>query len=70
MKENLRGFNGHYAGSDGACLGFALVHQCSTPSAAKRSYVAEKVRTSNFEFDVEALIDYVFRKYGGESHER
>lgn len=69
MQEDLRGFNSHYAGADGACLGFALLHQYDTPSAAKNSYVADKARETGFEFDIEALIDYTFKKYGEKSHE-
>lgn len=69
MQENLRGFNSHYAGADGACLGFALLHQYDTPSAAKKSYVADKARETGFEFDIDALIDYTFSKYGAQNHE-
>lgn len=65
----LNGFNRHYKGTDGACLGFALLAMCDSPEEAKETLVAKRaairlpLEGMDREF-VDRLINYVFRKYG------
>lgn len=69
LHEDLTGFSRHYAGADGACIGFALLELYDTPDEAQESFYAN--RASNVIPDLDAedmdgLIDYVFRKYRGD----
>lgn len=70
IHDDLTGFSSHYAGADGACIGFALLELYDDPEEAQESFYADQasdvVPTLNDE-DIEALVDYVFRKYGGAS---
>lgn len=66
VSEELQGFSSHYAGADGACVGFALLVLFKAAEEAKRSWVAEQAAEVVPEFDSETvskLVDYVFRKY-------
>ncbi|MFB6161137.1 MAG: hypothetical protein ABEJ61_08175 [Haloferacaceae archaeon] len=70
LSEDLRGFNSHYAGTDGACIGFALLTCYDDPEKAQASHIAERapsVVPGLHEDDVSGLTEYVFRQYGGES---
>lgn len=63
LNRNLNGFSGHYAGADGACVGFALMELCDSPEAAKDCWVADQAVEVLPDFDrekVEALISYVY----------
>lgn len=65
ISKDLQGFSSHYAGSDGACIGFALKLMYESSDQAKDSWVAEKAANAVPEFDQETvnnLVDYVFRK--------
>ena len=65
ISKDLQGFSSHYAGSDGACIGFALQLMFESTEQAKDSWVAEKAANAVPEFDQETvnnLVDYVFRK--------
>jgi len=70
FKENLQGFSRHYAGSDGACIAFALLCMHDSSSSAKNGYrakrAAEVIPGLNSD-DIDNLIEHAFRKYGGES---
>ena len=62
MTEDLRGFNGHYKGADGAAIGFALLGEYDSPNAAKMSHVAA-IAGRILSINIDALVDYVFRKW-------
>jgi hypothetical protein len=69
LNRNLNGFSRHYAGADGACVGFALRALCDTPTDAKETWIADaasEVVPSLDEDEIASLIDFVFRKYGGD----
>jgi hypothetical protein len=64
--EDLHGFSRHYAGTDGACVGFVLLQMFENSVEAKDSWVAKRAVDAVPKFDsdtVRDLIDYVFRKY-------
>jgi hypothetical protein len=67
VREELRGFNSHYAGVVGATFGFAMLELCEDVEAAKASILAEEAQQHDqFDIDSEKLAEYVFDKYGGE----
>jgi len=69
-REDLTGFSRHYAGADGACIGFALLELYDDPSVARQSFFACRaadVIPGLDSDDIDGLVDYVFRKYGGAS---
>lgn len=41
LNRNLNSFSRHYAGADGACVGFALLALRETPADAKETWVAD-----------------------------
>lgn len=43
LHKNLNGFSRHYAGADGACVGFALLALYETQAEAKQSYVGDRI---------------------------
>jgi hypothetical protein len=66
ISEDLQGFSRHYAGTDGACVGFALLQMFESTEEAEDSWVAKKAADAVPKFDsstVKDLVDYVFRKY-------
>lgn len=66
ISQDLQGFSRHYAGADGACIGFVLKLMYESSDEAKDSWVAEKAANIVPEFDPETvnnLVNYVFRKY-------
>lgn len=66
FRRDIMGFNSHYKGADGACVGFALLELCDCPEEAEDCWVANRAEEV-LEFDKEkvaALISYTFRKYG------
>ncbi len=66
ISKNLNGFSRHYAGADGACIGFVLKLMYESSDQAKNSWIAEKAANVVPEFDPETvsnLVDYVFRTY-------
>ena len=65
MSECVNGFNRHYGGFDGACVGFALLYEHETIDKAKDSHLLEKAEEM-IDADCEQLAEYVFRKYGGD----
>lgn len=68
--EDITGFSRHYAGADGACIGFALLELYDDPNEARESFFAHRasdVIPGLDTEDVDGLVDYVFRKYGGSS---
>ena len=65
MNECVNGFNRHYSGFDGACVGFALLYENETVEEAKNSHLLEKAGEM-IDADCERLAEYVFRKYGGD----
>jgi hypothetical protein len=70
FSKNLNGFNRHYAGSDGACIGFALVSMYDSSDDAEGTFFARRAAEVIVEFeaeDIRNLLDYTFRKYGGEN---
>jgi hypothetical protein len=70
VNRNLNGFSRHYQGVDGACIGFALLLLYDAPADAKESYIVDFASSEIPDLDEEdlkGLVDYVFRKYGGES---
>lgn len=70
FRVNLNGFSRYYAGTDGACVGFALTALYDGPETAKQSFHAKRVPDvvpGLDADDVRGLVDYVFRKYGGEA---
>ncbi|ELZ25908.1 hypothetical protein C476_00617 [Natrinema limicola JCM 13563] len=65
---DLRGFNSHHGGFDGACIAFALLYEHESAEQAKKSRIASQVdERDDLDIDVDALADYVFGKYGGEA---
>lgn len=70
LRRDINGFNKHYHGVDGACIGFALLELCDCPEEAEDCWVADQAVEVFRDFDqqiVESLISYVFGKYGGEN---
>ena len=70
IHEDLTGFSRHYAGADGACIGFALLELYDDPDEARESFFAHRaadVIPGLDSDDVDGLVDYVFRKYRGAS---
>ena len=70
IHEDLTCFSRHYAGADGACIGFALLELYDDPDEARESFFAHQAADVIPGFDtddVDGLVDYVFRKYGGDS---
>ena len=63
MRENLQGFSRHYAGLDGATLGFATLYKYDDVEEALDSHFVD-VAEEMFEIDGENLVEYVWRKYG------
>lgn len=66
MRENLNGFSRYYQGLDGACVGFALLYRYDTVDQAKESHILERA-CKVINVDEEKLVEYVWRKYGGDS---
>jgi len=66
MCGNLTGFSRYYQGIDGAIVGFAALYQYDTMQEAMDSYLIDRAEEM-FDFGVEALIEYVWRKYGGDA---
>jgi hypothetical protein len=67
FSTDTRGFNRHYGGTDGACIGFALIELYDSPEKAQESYVANLASSVVPKLDpagVSGLIEYVFKKYG------
>lgn len=65
VREDLQGFSRYYQGLDGAAIGFASLYQYSTKGRAVESYLVEKAEDL-LDVDGEKLIEYVWRKYGGD----
>jgi len=65
MNENLNGFSRYYEGIDGAAVGFATLYKYDNADRAKDSYLVDKAETL-LDVDGEKLVDYVWRKYGGD----
>lgn len=68
VQNELRGFSRHYAGADGACVGFALLELYDGADEARQSLHAEQAADVVPELssdDIGRLIDYVFREYAG-----
>ena len=63
MRENLQGFSRHYAGLDGATLGFATLYKYDDVEEALDSHFVD-VAEEMFGIDGENLVEYVWRKYG------
>ena len=69
LNRNLSGFSRHYAGADGACVGFALLALCENPTDAKKTWIADAahdVVPGLDEDEIASLIEFVFRKYDGD----
>lgn len=66
MEKNLNGFSRYYEGVDGAALGFACLAQYNDQESAKDSRIAE-VAEEKFDLNSEKLVEYVWRKYGGDA---
>jgi len=69
LNRNLNSFSRHYAGADGACVGFALLVFCESPTDAKETWIADaapKAVPGLDEDEIESLVEFVFRKYGGD----
>ena len=69
LNRNLNSFSRHYAGADGACVGFALLALCENQTDAKETWIADAahdVVPGLDEDDIVSLIEFVFRKYGGD----
>lgn len=69
FNRNLNSFSRHYAGADGACVGFALLAFCESPTDAKETWIADaahEVVPGLGEDEIASLIEFVFRKYGGD----
>jgi hypothetical protein len=66
MTENLNGFNRYYRGVIGAALGFAALDRYETVGEATDGYLAD-VAEEQFDVDAEALFEYVWSKYRGDS---
>ena len=62
--HDLQGFSRYYEGVDGAAIGFATLAKYDDVDMAKESYLASEVETY-LGIDGEKLIEYVWRKYGG-----
>ena len=62
MTEDLRGFNSHYEGIDGAAFGIALLVHYDSRDAAKTSNIAE-IAGRTLPINTDALVDYVFRRW-------
>lgn len=70
MRENLNAFSRHYCGAEGACIGFALLKMYDTAEEASDSSYANRASEVIPELDDEDivnLVDFIFRKYGGDS---
>ena len=65
MREDLQGFSRYYEGIDGAVIGFATLYKYDDAEMAKNSYLVDEAE-SLLGIDGEKLIDYVWRKYGGD----
>lgn len=68
IHKDLTGFSRHYAGADGACIGFALLELYDEPSVARESFFACRaadVIPGLDSGDIDGLVDYVFREHGG-----
>lgn len=66
VSTNIQGFSRYYSGSDGACVGFALVSMFDSTKDAKSSWIAYKAAEVVPGFDqdtIENLIDYTFDNY-------
>lgn len=69
LNRNLNSFSRHYAGADGACVGFVLLALCENPTDAKETWIADAAHDAVPGLDenkIESLIEFVFRKYGGD----
>jgi hypothetical protein len=66
MTENINGFNRYYRGVIGAALGFAALYRYETLDEAIDSRLAE-IAGKTFDVDAERLLEYVWRKYGGDN---
>lgn len=65
MSENLQGFSRHYEGIDGAAIGLATLYKYDNKAAAKDSYLVDEAEQM-LGVDGKMLVDYVWRKYGGD----
>lgn len=65
MREDLQGFSRYYEGLDGAVIGFATLYKYDDAEMAKESYLVDEAE-SLLDIDGEKLVDYVWRKYGGD----
>jgi hypothetical protein len=65
MGENLQGFSRYYEGGDGAALGFAALYKYDDREISKNSYLVDFAE-KELGIDGEMLMDYVWRKYGGD----
>jgi len=66
INRNLNSFSRHYAGADGACVGFSLLAFSETPTDAKETWIADaasEVVPGLAEHEIASLIEFVFRKY-------
>ena len=63
--HDLQGFSRYYEGVDGAAIGFATLAKYDDVDMAKESYLATEAETY-LGVDGEKLIEYVWRKYGGD----
>jgi len=61
----LTGFSRYYEGIDGAALGFATLYKYDDVEMAKNSYLVD-VAEEMLGVDGEKLVEYVWRKYGGD----
>lgn len=67
--QNIKGYNSHYSGADGACVGFAAYRMYSNKQDAIDSYVARRAADVLPGLDksgVDNLIDYTFRRQNNE----
>jgi hypothetical protein len=65
MQGNLTGFSRYYEGIDGAALGFATLYKYDDVEMAKNSYLVDEAEEM-LGVDGEKLVEYVWRKYGGD----
>ena len=63
LTENLNGFSRHYAGLDGATIGFAALLEYDTKEDALSSHLVDR-SGEMLGIDGEKLIEYVWREYG------
>lgn len=67
--QNIKNYNSHYLGADGACVGFAVYRMYSSKEEAIDSYVARRAADVLPGLDkdgVTNLIDYTFRNQDDE----